>query len=461
MAPSEPPDAPPVAPVMDGDPPDRVDGGRSALENFRMIYRWRRLGAAVWVIAFLAAIVYAYTATPLYHATATLLIEVDGPNVVNFRQVIEERRGGSRVANYYQTQYNMLASRSLAQRTIERLGWWEHPDFTAAERFSWLGAFGVTNDGVVAVEAAEDDGGPAASIEAAHRSRVINRFLDRLDVRPVRNSRIVDVTFRSAHPEVAASAANALAREHIERNLEFRFQSSLEAADWLGQRLAEQRRLVADSELALQRYREEHETVALDNRRDVVVQELVDFNAAVTRATTERIEAESRYRQLVRMQDVAAPLDTFPAILRNSFIQVQRSRITDLRRREAELAETLGDRHPDLIEIRRSIEVAESELRIEVGKVVESVRNEFLAAEAHEQSLRSELERQRNSALALNRAESSTACWCARPRATGRSMKRCCSARTRRASRPSCAPATSVWSTRRKCPLIRPARVVD
>ena len=387
---------------------------RAALEEFgsgfgfrdylRLVYKWRRLAVTAWLLVAVTAIVYAYTATPLYDATTTLLIEIDEPNVVTFEEVIEEGRLNP---DYYQTQYDMLLSRSLARRTIERLGLWDHPELRDGDDDQAVGSLrGATSrvrSSLIGVSRADDERGALASVESAAQSRAIDRFLDRLQVNPVRNSRTVDVTFRAASPELAAGVANALAREHIERNLEFRYQSSLEASDWLRLRLAEQRDQVEASEIALQRYREANDAVSLDNRQDVVVQGLVDLNAVVTRVTTERIEKEARYRQLTAIQNDSAAIDTFPEVLGNGFIQGQKARIAELRHREAQLSQNLGDRHPDMIELRRAIEVADAELQIETGKVVESVRNEFLAAEAQEQSLLRELETRKDEALALNR----------------------------------------------------------
>ena len=114
-----------------------------------------------------------------------------------------------------------------------------------------------------------------------------------LTVSPIRNSRLVDVTFESPDPALSAQVANALAKAYIEQSLEFKFTSSKEASDWLGQRLGEQRKQVEASEQALQQYREQTDSVSLEDKQNIVVQKLADLNAAVTRAKTERIQKEA------------------------------------------------------------------------------------------------------------------------------------------------------------------------
>lgn len=67
---------------------------------------------------------------------------------------------------------------------------------------------------------------------------------------------------------------NALAKCYIEQTLDFKFLTSKEASDWLGEQLAEQRKKVEASEQALQNYREQGDAVALEDRQNIVVQGL-------------------------------------------------------------------------------------------------------------------------------------------------------------------------------------------
>jgi len=191
---------------------------------------------------------------------------------------------------------------------------------------------------------------PPAAEETKLQSRVIDRFLANLTVSPIRNSRLVDVKFDSPYAALSARVANGLAKAYIEQNLEFKFLSSKEASDWLGQRLSEQRQQVESTEQALQRYREQTDAVSLEDRQNIVVQKLADLNAAVTRAKTERLQKEAAYNQ-VRTLGERNALDTFPAILANTFIQQQKSEIADLQRQQAQLSEKLGPRHPDMLKL--------------------------------------------------------------------------------------------------------------
>jgi len=206
----------------------------------------------------------------------------------------------------------------------------------------------------------------------------------------------------STNPQLASDLANAHARAYIEQNLEFRFSASKDATDWLEAQLAEQRKKVEASEAQLQRYKEQHDAVAVEDRQNIVVQRLADLNSVATKAKTTRIEKEALYNQLKSIQNSNA-IDSFPAVLGNEYVQKLKSDLGDLQRQQAELADKYGDRHPEMVKVRSAIHSAEAKLQIEIDKVVMSVKSEYDTAAAQERTLVGALEGGKAEALSLNR----------------------------------------------------------
>ena len=215
-------------------------------------------------------------------------------------------------------------------------------------------------------------------------------------------SRVISVTFRSTDPKFAAQFANGLAQAYVDQNLDMRRQGSLDASAWLNNRLAELRGQVTAREGALQQYREQRDAVSLDDRQNIVVQKLAQLNAAVTTARTDRVDKEALYQQLVAIQQSGAPVDTFPAIISNSFIQGLKADLASLQRERAQLSEQLGNLHPDMIKVNTAIEAAERRLNAEMAKVIEGVKNDYKAAQAKERGLLAALEDQKHEVLNLN-----------------------------------------------------------
>ncbi len=181
-----------------------------------------------------------------------------------------------------------------------------------------------------------------------------------------------------------------------------------EASDWLSQQVQEQRKVVEASEMALQRYREEHGADALFTDRlgaeqqNIVVQKLGELQAAVSKARAETIEKEAQYKQLSAIQADRDPLDTLPAIASNGFIQGLKGEVTALQRQLVQASKELGERHPEMIKLQGAVQSAERKLQTEISNVVRAIRNDFEAAQSRERALVVALERQKVEVQALN-----------------------------------------------------------
>lgn len=393
-----------------------VHNDKHLMDYVRVLYKRRWIVIPVFLLVFTIGAVNALRQTPMYQSRVQLLIEKDAPNVATLDQMFQTQDGWM-ADDFYQTQYRILQSRTLAKQTIDAMKLWDArrlgngPEPKAAISLTGLAMGGVRSALSFAKSmVASEPPAPAAPAveprskdETAAQSARIDEFLGGLSIVPVRNSRLAEIRYTSSDPVFAAEAANAVAKAYIQQNMEFKFNTSKEAADWLSERLAEQRKAVEASEAALQEFREKNGTVAVaDAGSDIVVARLTDLNSALTKAKTERINKESLYNQL-RSAEGTGGVDALPVILSNDYIQKMRSDLSDLQRQQAQLAERYGPRHAEMIKVRSAIESAEAKLKLEISKVVESVKTEYEAAYAEERSLQSALNSQKGEALSLNR----------------------------------------------------------
>jgi polysaccharide biosynthesis transport protein len=333
-------------------------------EVLRVFYRRRWVMAVVVCGALGIAAAYNHFATRIYEAQARVLIEPTSDEVVPFRSSAEDVGRW----DYFLTQLDVLRSQALARRALQHAGLLSSD---ATQQAGQVGGF----LGGLSVFISKSDAG---------------------------ESRVVNVAYRSRDPKYAAQMANALAQAYLDQNLELRRQGSLAAAKWLNQRLDELRREVSSTEGALQQYREQKDAVALDNGQNIVVQKFEQLNTALTSARTDRVQKQTLHQQLVAIQASGAPLDTFPPILSNTFIQGLKAELAGLQREKLQLAERLGDLHPDMIKVNTAIENAQSRLNAEIAKVVQGIKNDYSNAVANEQGLASALDSQKREVLNLN-----------------------------------------------------------
>ncbi|OFW40113.1 MAG: hypothetical protein A3F70_03760 [Acidobacteria bacterium RIFCSPLOWO2_12_FULL_67_14] len=377
------------------------DSELTLVHYLQILYRRRYAAITVFLATVVTVALFTFTATRVYEGSVRILIERDDPNVLSFQQVFEQSDGAD---DYYETQYRILQGRGLARRTIDALDLWRHPSLNQPPRLTIRGILFWPVGKLASWFEPTRPPQAADAAETRTQTVVINRFLANLGVSAVRYSRLVDVSFRSADPGLAAKVANEHSKQYIEQSLEFRTTTTREASDFLTQQLAEQRKKVEASERALQEYRERTDSVSLEERQNIVVQKLQELNAAVTRANTARIQKEAVYNQVRTVLEDPAAMDTVPAILSNTFVQQQKAALADLQRQRAQMSEKLGPNHPEMVKINVALRGAETRLQNEIAQIAQAIRSEYEAALAEERSLSASLNQQKIEAQSLNRA---------------------------------------------------------
>jgi len=238
--------------------------------------------------------------------------------------------------------------------------------------------------------------------ETTDESALVGAFIGRVGVEPVRGSRLVDVTFLSVEPKFAAEAANALAEEYVEQNLQVKLQTAQNMLDWLGKELATQQQKVEESERSLAEYREKENALSLDDKQNIVLARLNQLNDLVTKAKTQRIQREALYNQVKSIAGGAAP-DSIPIIAQNPNVQALKNKLSSLQQDKVRLLERYGDKHPQVIAVNASLQDTQRQLDQETARAVQSVRNEFETSVLEERTLSQNLEAAKVEASDLNR----------------------------------------------------------
>ena len=369
----------------------------------RVLYKRRWLAAAAFLLVFAYGATTSLRKTPIYETTTQLLIEKDTRRAGSLNEVLTQGDGWYD-DDFLQTQVRMLQGRSLAWRALEHLGMdqppseWERQAMTeAASRQAqggWLGKLAALVGAPKPIE-------PPAGDETGWQSARIDRFLGGLQVVPVRNSRLVNIRYRSADPAFATRAANALAEAYIKQGLSFRALASKDANAFLADQLAQQKKLLDDSERVLQEYKVKHGAVALtDPQNNIIGRKLADVSAELTRARNTRLEKEQLHATLTEIRKDPAKMEAHPAIYGNARLQALRTEISDLKSQDAKLeASGLGPAYPGRRTIAATLAGREQLLQQEIDKVVGSVRTEFEIAKAQEEALDGQLQDQKRASL--------------------------------------------------------------
>ena len=353
------------------DPESTAREDKPLVSYLRVILRYWRMVAAVFVSVVALAALKSFTTRPVYKAEAQILIERENPAILTFKGVADINERGW-ADDYYQTQYKILQGRSLARKVVEELHLQDDPEF---------GGGSVPHGGAEGVDAAVD------------------AFLDKLTVQWIRNSRLVTVAFESNRPERAAQAANMLAQVYIRQALDARYETSTEASRWLARQIEDQRKKVQEAEVALQALREKEGIVNIDERRMLVDQRLKDLGATLTGLKSQRLQKEGLVRQ---MQGARDP-EELPEALRSRLIESLRIDLARLERERAELGERYLEHHPEVLKVQKQIEETRRTIAAESARIIRAAENDYQAAAAQEKGVASALEAAKAEALDLQR----------------------------------------------------------
>ncbi|MEP6914999.1 MAG: polysaccharide biosynthesis tyrosine autokinase [Acidobacteriota bacterium] len=389
--------------------------------------RWTALGTLVLVVALTAVVTI--RAVPVYEARAQVMIEVERPRVIVFADD-EKTDRADESRDYQETQRRILQSRALASRTIESLGLWQHPEFGGGEpeQLSYLDAklevvrnffaaipkkFAKSPNysrGALTKPEGPDPDESLGFKEKAEQSPAINAFLEHVEVREVGSSRLVDVAFKSADPKLAAAVANGLTEAYIVQNREFKSTVAKESADWLAKQLEENRKQLRVSQDTLQKYREQRPDASGGEGTDLVLRRLEGLNAALLNARTDRIQKETLFNQVQALKSNRTALDSLQIVQADTAIQGLKKEISTLEQQDAQLAQKFGERHPDRVRLRLSIDTSKVRLDAQMASVLDRLRNDYMAARQQEANLTQAVELQKRDATASSgkRAEYDT-----------------------------------------------------
>jgi capsular exopolysaccharide synthesis family protein len=356
--------------AADGDEIDLLSYWRILVKR-----RWTVLGALGIVLV--ATLVGTLLMTPIYRATTSLQIERDTIKVVDVEGVTPVEGGAG--ADFYQTQYELLKSRALAQRVASQLGVAEGETLAQLSPPSpW-----ATLRGLVSRSDADPD--EVSESELASKEAAATRLImGGLTIEPVRNSRLVRVHFDSPDPEFSQRAANALSEAFIASNLERRFDSSAYAKTYLEDRLQELRLKLEDSERELVAFAQKEQIVGTgDSSGSLSEQDLGSLNTALSQARQDRIRAEARWRQAQASRGTVLLGEIGEASIIKGLQESRGKLLADYQ----DKLRLYKPGYPLMLQLKGQIEELERQIGAEVGSIKSAIQAEFLASQEQERLL--------------------------------------------------------------------------
>ena len=241
------------------------DAAASAVDFAHFYYLLLRKAWVIMLFVFLglsAAIAYLLKAPRIYESRAVLEVEQETPRVVNIQEINPE---DFKLPEVLKTFEQVLSSNTLLLRVIKANGLDKDPSFAPPK-----------SDGSTYLD-----------------SELVGRFRSRVKVALRRDTRLIDVVVQDTDPKRAQQLAQSMIKEFVDLSFEQKLSVSSSATDFLRQESDRLKAKLQSAEQAVQKYREDHKAVSLEDKQNIIVEKLKALNVKVTEAKAERLRLEA------------------------------------------------------------------------------------------------------------------------------------------------------------------------
>jgi polysaccharide biosynthesis transport protein len=339
-------------------------------------HRWLIVSFLVAVVTFVT--IATFRMQPIYQATSRIEIDRENTNMLPFNGSDMAYDEYEDLEDYIETQSKILTSQTLALQTIQSLHLDRDPRFGGHPQAA--GTLAIVNT----LKSGAQPPPPA-----------LGAFLGGLSVKRVPNSRLLDVSFATTDPKLAATIVNTHISNFIEQNFRSRYEATTQASNWLASQLDELKGKVESSEDARINYERANQIWTIDEKQDMTTQKLGELNQELTAAQADRIAKEAVY-QLAQ----AGNYDAIPEVRQSPVI-------ADIMKQESELSaeytaglSQYGPKFPKVIRLQEQIKDLDTLINREKQNIANQVEAEYRGSRQRELLLQQALDEQKKVAEA-------------------------------------------------------------
>jgi len=338
------------------------------LHQFLLILRARyRVALMIILLAILAALAVSLVLPKKYTAQTAVLVDVRSPDPV--AGVGSAPMQGLVAPSYMATQVDIIGGDRVAQRVVKMLKLDEDP--RTKER--WL-------------EATEGRG----TLEGW----IADSLQKRLDVRPARESNVINITYKGSEPEEAANVANAFAQAYLDTNLALKTEPARIYAEWFDEQTKASRAKLEEAQARLSEYQQKAGIVSSDERVDYETTKLAELSSQLTTVQGDTTDSQSKR---------ASRGDTIAEVMQSPLINGLKA---DVARQEAKVQEIgvrLGENHPERQRAESELAALKSRLASETARINASIETTYRVGKDRERELQGAVSAQKARVLALNK----------------------------------------------------------
>lgn len=374
-----------VGAYMGGAYEDQENFSFDLREYLRIFYKRKWLILSVLVAVVALGAVRTLMQTPIYSSTVRLQIDRNSMEIVKGGQVTPNTSPYSH--DFLPTQFELLKSFALAERVASKLKLGDDANFLTPQQSSIMG----TIKGFFTSQTAPKSEGSVLKGERKDRYRwAAGMIQGRINVRPVPQTVMVDVSYSDPVPARAHKIANALGEAFVASNLDKRFQATAYAKVFLEDQLTQLKLRLQESQKALINFAQKERIVATGDKEknaSIAQTNLAAANATLGALVAERIKNEQLWKQLSKATAI-----NLPQLLTNQVIEQLRAQRNALVTQYQEKLETFKPRYPAMVQINNKLNEIDRQLSAEVETIKDSLKARYEASKSQEVEMKKQIE---------------------------------------------------------------------
>jgi len=249
--------------------------------------------------------------------------------------------------SYMATQVEMISSHHVARKVVDKLKLDQLPELQ--EDFA------------------------KANINGDIRDWIAGILLKKLDIRPSRESSVMQVDFSFTDPQVAADIANAFAAAYIQTTVELRSQPAKLNADWFDTQLAALRDRLENAQSVLSNYQQQHGIIATNDRLDLENSRLADLSRQLVENQARTHELQSKKDLLSTTAQRGGSSGSLPEVVNNPLIQSLKTELARVEANFAELSKRVDVNHPQYRQAQAEMNNLQQKIHAETNMVLNSI----------------------------------------------------------------------------------------
>ena len=377
--------------------PDAPEPSLDVMQYVRAVWRRKWLILGVMAVVMLVGLFHTLRQPKIYAANTSLIIDVAAPRVLDteVKEVMGDERGNYWAnKEYYQTQSEVITSRAVASRVVDRLG--------LRNDAAFLGVAGIQDE--------------EARKKAMAAADPVSMVRSRITVIPSSNSRVVRIAVEDVDPKRAALLANEVAEAYIAENLALRLKTTEGASVWLEERMGELGSRASTSELDLYKFKRSADVLSLaatgkDGQQQPSTAKVAydSYMSELIAVRTKMAAMQARVDAMRQLRKSASPdaehwAEALPEANEGALREL-RTKVLEQRTQCVELSERYLPEHPKMQECQGKLAVLQQELRRNLENLVRGAETDLAAARANERTLLERVEQAKAEAFALTEKE--------------------------------------------------------